>query len=319
MRPPSPPRLSLGTSPESATVPRDRAGVRADAAPRGRATLAVREAGEATERDGDATGAALEPVGPGGGSVAAGSVTTGSVTSAFSERLAERFAARRRLTRVRVAVLAAGAAVVAGVAYLVLASPVLALHSDAVRIEGTGTVVDPTAVAALAAAQDGTPLARLDVPALEARIGRLNGVKSVDVARAWPDGLDVAIVSREPVAVVARDEGFAFLDPEGVQVAVADRAPDALPVVDIPLGGRSADALSAVLTVLGALPPELLGQVSGAGASSADTVHFRLADGARVEWGSADSPALKIRVLEVLRQRPASVYDVSAPTMPVTR
>jgi cell division protein FtsQ len=42
-----------------------------------------------------------------------------------------------------------------------------------------------------------------------------------------------------------------------------------------------------------------------------------------VEWGSADRNALKARVLLTLRSAPASagaaVFDVSAPTLPITR
>lgn len=295
MRPPLPPRL----------IPSESEGARP--APDG----AVVQPGAVAvaEPPGPREAGALGPVRP-----------DGSVSTAFSARLAERTAARRHLTRMRLAVLAAVVAVVGVLAYLVLFSPVLALEPGASRIEGTGTVVDPEAVAALVAAHEGTPLARVDVSVLEDRIGALNGVKAVAVSRSWPHGLDVAITSREPVAVVPRDEGgFALLDPEGVQVGVADRAPDGLPVVDVPVGEPGAAALTAVLSVLGSLPPELLAQVSDAGATSADTVRFALSDGARVQWGSADSTALKLRVLEVLRQRPASVYDVSAPTMPVTR
>lgn len=296
MRPPLPPRRLPPPSVEAGSAPDAVAGGQAGA-------VAV------VEHPDPGVAGSLGPVRP-----------DGSVTTALSERLAERTAARRHLTRMRLAVLATVLVVGAVLAYLVLFSPVLALEPGASRIEGTGTVVDPEAVAALVAAQEGTPLARVDVSALESRIGRLNGVKAVSVSRSWPHGLDVAITSREPVALVPRDDGgFALLDPEGVQVGVADRAPDGLPVVDVPVGEPGAAALTAVLTVLGSLPPDLLVQVSDAGATSADTVRFALSDGARVEWGSADSTALKLRVLEVLRQRPASVYDVSAPTMPVTR
>ena len=62
----------------------------------------------------------------------------------------------------------------------------------------------------------------------------------------------------------------------------------------------------------------IVGRITGQ-----DTVHLVLADGAQVEWGSADDTALKARVLQTLRAAPASagaaVYDVSAPTMPITR
>lgn len=293
MRPPSPPRLS-----------------RAETQGTG---LAQDEADAAWPAEEDAAGpTVLMPA----GRVAYG---TASVSTRLAERLAEKVAARRRLTRLRVAALAAGVAVLVGLAYLLLASPVLALAPGRIEISGTGTTVDPDAVAAIVDRAVGSPLARIDVDDLEAAISGLTPVRSAEITRVWPNGLAVAVVSREPVAAVPSGRQYALLDVDGVQVGLAEAPPEGLPRLDIPMVGRTADALAAALRVLGALPPELHSLVSEAGATSADTVRFRLSDGARVEWGSADSSALKARVLEVLRQRPAAVYDVSAPTMPVTR
>lgn len=313
MRPPAPPRRVTGDG--SARPPARPGGPTgaptATSEPAGRA-VAVRERrppGMTGDVEAGAAGAA-------GWSV----VRPGStVSTRLADRLAERTHARRRLTWLRLAALGACAVVGAVLAYVLLFSPLLALDAGAAQVSGLGTTVDPGAVGDIVQSVDGIPLARLDTRALTHRIGAVSGVKSVEVSRDWPSGLTVTIVSREPVAAAPRDDGFALLDPEGVQVGTVDVAPETLPTVDVPEGARGADALRAVLTVLGGLPPELLAEVSGAGASSGDTVRFRLHDGSRVEWGSAESSALKLRVLEVLRQRPASVYDVSAPTMPVTR
>ncbi len=211
-------------------------------------------------------------------------------------------------------------AVLALVAVLVLVSPVLALRRDGAAISVSGSTVDPAAVAAVVDAEVGTPLARLDVADLTRRIERLPDVRSASVARDWPGGVVVDVVAREPVAAVPRDGTFALLDEDGVQVGEpVDQPPEGLPMVEIPRGERIAEALAAALSVLGALPAELLAELTAAGADSPDTVWLLLADGSRVEWGSADHPALKARVLEVIRQRPAAVYDIAAPGMPVTR
>nr|QMS48141.1 cell division protein FtsQ [uncultured bacterium] len=81
--------------------------------------------------------------------------------------------------------------------------------------------------------------------------------------------------------------------------------------------------MTAVLTVLQLLPPELAAEVATASADSQDTVVFVLRDGATVQWGSADQSALKVTVLQTLRtaeaSRGASVFDVSAPTLPITK
>ena len=99
------------------------------------------------------------------------------------------------------------------------------------------------------------------------------------------------------------------------------------PLLRVPGGLMPRAALgfltTAVLAVLERLPVELADQVVAASAESEDTVRLTLADGALVEWGSADQSALKARVLLALRASPASagasVFDVSAPTLPITR
>ncbi|WP_199425205.1 cell division protein FtsQ/DivIB [Actinotalea solisilvae] len=247
-----------------------------------------------------------------------------AVVSDAADRFAERAAVRRHLLRRRVvlavvAVLAAGA-----LGWLLLLSPVLALDAAQVRVEGQGTVVDAAAVAAVVAPHDGTPLPRLDTVALRRAVLDVPGVRAAEVAREWPHGLLVTVVSREPVAAVPQTGGgVALLDVEGVQVGRSDTAPEGLPVVSVPLEDPGARALTAVLTVLQQLPPELAAQVETASADSQDAVRFGLRDGVTVEWGSADQTALKIRVLQTLRTAAPSAtathYDVSAPELPITR
>lgn len=250
---------------------------------------------------------------------------------ASAERFAERAAVRRRLTRRRVAWAGAGVVVVGTLGWLGFVSPVLALETDDVAVVGQGTVVDPAGVLAVVAPHAGTPLPRLDTVGLRRAILDVPGVRAAEVSRDWPHGLRIELVSREPVAAVpaqadgpgAGQAGFLLLDVEGVQVGRAPTVPAGLPVVTVPLDDEDARAMTAVLTVLQSLPPELADQVTAAGAATEDTVRLTLADGAEVEWGSADQPALKARVLLTLRGAAASagsaVFDVSAPTMPITR
>lgn len=232
---------------------------------------------------------------------------------------------RRRLARRKVVVLVAGLVAAAALGWLLLISPVLALDVDEVVLRGQGSVVDEAAVAAVVASHDGTPLPRLDTVGLRREVLDVPGVRAAEVARVWPHGLRITVVSREPVAAVPQGDGdgFALLDMEGVQVGRVAAAPEGLPVISVPLEDEGARAMTAVLTVLQQLPPGLASQVRTASADTQDTVRFTLRDGAKVEWGSADSSALKAKVLHTLRTATASkdakVYDVSAPTLPITR
>ncbi|MBO3087447.1 cell division protein FtsQ/DivIB [Cellulomonas dongxiuzhuiae] len=254
-----------------------------------------------------------------------GPVRPAVVSTTSRERFAERARARRNIARRQVLGAAAAVVGVAGLGWLLLVSPVLALDLAQVEVTGAGTVVAVDQVLAVVADRSGTPLPRLDTVGLRDQVLEVPGVREARVVRDWPHGLAVQLVSREPVAAVpeaAPASGLALLDEQGVQVGRADVAPAGLPVVDVPVGEER--TLSAVLSVLEQLPPDLLAQVESVAARTQDTVTMQLRDGgARIDWGSADETPLKIAVLAALRAAPeaggAQVFDVSAPRMPITR
>jgi len=251
------------------------------------------------------------------------------VSTRSQERFAERARARRNLARRQVVLVVSGIVGALGLAWLLLLSPVLALDPAQVTVTGAGTVVAVDQVQAVVALRAGEPLPRLDTVRLRDDLLQVPGVREVRVMRDWPRGLSVTLVSREPVAAVpevtppagATTPGFALLDQDGVQVGRADAASAGLPVVDVPVD--DARTLTGVLAVLRRLPADLLAQVQAVSATSQDTISLGLRDGATVVWGSADETPLKIAVLTALRASPAaagaSVIDVSAPRMPITK
>ncbi|MFD1504112.1 FtsQ-type POTRA domain-containing protein [Georgenia yuyongxinii] len=240
------------------------------------------------------------------------------VSTGLTARMAEREAAARRLRLVRAAVAAGVLAVLAAVAWVLLASPVLALEE--VEVTLTGTTVDEATVRAVVEPELGTPLLRVSTSAITARLRDIPQVEKAQVVRSWPRGVAVSVVAREPVAAVAQGEGWVLLDADGVQVAAGGAVPEGLPQVTVPLDAadETAPALRAVLAVLAALPEDVLGQVATAGASGTAQVTLTLDDGATVRWGSAQESELKTQVLRVLRQQTAGVYDVSVPRSPTT-
>ncbi|WP_456820940.1 cell division protein FtsQ/DivIB [Cellulomonas sp. URHB0016] len=251
-----------------------------------------------------------------------------SVVSTTSvARFAERAQARRTVARRKVALTACGVGAAAATGWLLLLSPVLALEPGEVEVRGAGTVVAVDQVLRVVDTHASTPLPRLDTVGLRDRVLEVPGVREARVTRAWPHGLTVVLVAREPVAAVPEPggsgaaPGYALLDMDGIQVGRVDVAPDGLPVVDVPVGDKR--ALRAVLSVLERLPADLLAQVAGVSAHTQDTVTMTLRDGVEVDWGSAVETPLKIAVLGTLRASPAtqgaSVFDVSAPRLPITR
>lgn len=239
----------------------------------------------------------------------------------FLERLAERARAQRRLAWRKILVGLGAVAALAGLAWLVLGSPVLALDAEEVTVGGVGegTTVSLAQVMDVVEPQAGTPLARLDAGALTEQLETITTVRSVTVHRAWPTGLDVQVVARVPVAVAEGEEGPVLLDADGVVVGSAQDAPEGLPIVTVPLEDeRVGQTLEAVLTVLAGLPEGLRSDVVTAGASSPASISFELTDGEEVRWGGVEESELKAAVLEVLREREAQVYDVTVPRTPTT-
>lgn len=265
-----------------------------------------------------------------------GPVAPPVVSTSSVERFAERARARRNLARRQILLVGASTVLVGALGWLLFVSPVLALDPVQVHVEGAGTVVAVDQVLGVVQAHAATPLPRLDTVGLRDEVLEVPGVREARVTREWPHGLAVVLVAREPVAAVpepvgAADgapqgaqpapAGFALLDMDGVQVGRVDAAPEGLPVVDVPVGDKR--TLGAVLSVLQQLPAELLAQVGGVSALTQDTVTMSLRDDVQVNWGSASETPLKVAVLSALRASAAAagatIIDVSAPRLPITR
>ena len=216
------------------------------------------------------------------------------------------------------------AVVVLGVlAWGVFFSPLFALDVTEVRISGEGTVIEPDDVVAVVDSVADVPLTRLDTVALRARILDVPGVRDARLTREWPRGLTVELVSREPVAAVPDGTGVVLLDDEGVQVGRADAAPEGLPTMTFDVAAEGRRTLESALILLNALPEGLAREVATISAESPDDVRMTLRGGATVLWGGKSDAALKVRVVEVLRTakktKGSRVFDVSAPTAPITR
>lgn len=241
----------------------------------------------------------------------------------MSERHAEQKAMRRhRVTRLVIA-WGATAVVVAAVTWALFASDMLSFDADHLVVKGTGTTVDMNAVVAVVAKLEGTSLALVDISDLREEILQVPNIRDVSIQRQWPSGLAVDVVAREPVAAIPVEGGMALMDQDAVVVDTVPEAPAELPVINIPLTGDDERTLDAALAVLKSLPDELRAEVASIAAASQDAVTLTLRDGVVIEWGSSHDSALKAQVLATLRlaevSKGAAVFDVSAPTFPITR
>ncbi|HEU0286362.1 MAG TPA: FtsQ-type POTRA domain-containing protein [Nocardioidaceae bacterium] len=202
--------------------------------------------------------------------------------------------------------------------WVVYASSWLGVKS--VDVDGT-SYLTPREVERVADVPIGTPLARLDLNAVEDRVAELPAVASVDVERDWPDGVHIVIQERTAIAVVKQDHKLHGMDADGVLYRTYRHRPDRLPLVRAgQLDDKgSADALHEVAGVIASLDRHIARKVDHVEVASMDAIELVLSNGKQVQWGSAAQSDLKARVLAALLKVNASVYDVSVPEQPTTR
>lgn len=208
-------------------------------------------------------------------------------------------------------------AVVAVLVWLAFWSPVLAVRT--VQVTGV-TGADKTAVSGLVDVARGTPLARVDLGAVEERVRSRRTIAEVSVERGWPSTLRVRAVPRRPALVLKNPQGqLEVVDATGVAFGVVKTPPAGVPVVTAAsTKGTTQAALESALSMIRTLPEDLASQVSAIRVSTANLVEFTLG-GVKVVWGGADAADRKLEILRALLPTKPEVIDVSAPDTPVTR
>ncbi len=223
---------------------------------------------------------------------------------------------RRQLRRFGPVLLALLAVAVLGAAaYAIYFSTWFA--ADRVEVQGGATVPD-SAVVRAAALDPRTPLARVDLDAVDARVSELAAVADVAVHRSWPHTIMITVKERQPVATLYRHGSWQLLDKEGVLYRTTPQRSRDLAVVQFQ-GAVTQVALQEVGRVVTALPTQIRSQMRRVEARSMDSIRLVLRDNREVVWGSAAESDRKVAVLLLLLRRPAAVYDVSVPEQPTTR
>ncbi len=223
---------------------------------------------------------------------------------------------QRRLRTARPWLIAVGVVAVLGLAgYAVFFSSWL----TAERVNVTGEdFLDDDQIEAAGAVDLGTPLVRVDLDEIQARIAKMPAVESVEVHRSWPHTVSIDVVERTALVAVHQDGSWWVMDADGVVFRETGTAEPGLPTVTF---ADEADlaARQEVASVVSALPADLLGDVRRVSARSMDSITLALRNQVQVRWGSADESDLKVEVLGLLLKKvKASSYDVSVPEHPTT-
>jgi cell division protein FtsQ len=208
------------------------------------------------------------------------------------------------------------ASVLLAVVLIVVAAfctPLLGVRS--VVVTGTRNLTSDQVLAA-AAVRPGTPMLRLDVGGIEARVRQLPRVFQVGVFREWPATVRIDVTERDPVGYLAVPGGIHLVDSTGIDYATVAAPPPGLPKVLLSGVSPSDQRTEAVVGVLAALPAQLRPLVLTVAAPTPGSVTLGLAGSRTIRWGSAAESGLKAEVLAALMTRPGKIYDVSSPQLP---
>lgn len=235
----------------------------------------------------------------------------------------DRWVARQqRRRRLRLVALLAVVALIAGAVWTVFYSSVFSVRDiRVIGLSDEGQVAGAAQVENAAGIALGTPIALVEADRATARIGELPWVDSVEVRRAWPDAIVLAVTERVPVAVVESDNPF---DPEGDSIrqgvdsdGVVFDPPGGLWLTDPVIRGEPG-AIPEAVAVVASLPEDIERRVREVQAVSPDDIRLLLGNDAIVRWGNAQEAEFKSEVLTSLLPRRARGYDVSAPQLPTT-
>lgn len=221
---------------------------------------------------------------------------------------------RQRGRRSAGAIVAVVAAVVlvAG-AVVVWASPVLGLET--VTVQGARSPEVIAEVEAAVGVADGTPLARIGMDAVRARVGAVSAVASATVVRDWPHGLMVTVKERAAVATTQANGSWWLIDRTGLPFRQLAERPKNLMPLELATPGEGDRATLAALGVLASLSPEVRGKVIAVAAANEYTVMLRLVGDRTVVWGADTLAAAKNAVVPAMLAQPGKVFDVSDPTL----
>lgn len=246
----------------------------------------------------------------------------------FTERAKERKRASARVIAVRVLAALAGAAVLAGLTWLLFFSTVFRLETGAISVTGANEWVSAQTIHAIADKQAGKSLFLVSTNDVANQLKDIPGVSEAKVSRRFPKAMNVQITAQKPAAMLKSGDTLTAVDAEArVLNSVSSKDVDGIPVIEVKdvqtsLKNRS---VKEALTILGALPESMRQQITKVTAETQDSVTTTLDGGERViVWGDSSQLKLKMAVVDKIINDPNVIgerhqVDVSAPLKPIIK
>lgn len=219
-------------------------------------------------------------------------------------------ASRPRLDRVPWRPIGIGALAVVLLAWLVWASPFLAVRT--VSVTGVALLTEDQ-VREAADVPIGRPLARVDTDAVRRRVAALPAALAVRVSRGWPGTLHIAITERTPAVAVKADKVYRIYDANGVMFESVGSVPARVVLIEFPATDHPERPLRDALTVVASLTTQLRAELVKLVVNSPAGIVLMLRKDRVVTWGDAEQSDLKAKVATALLAQKGKQIDVSVP------
>lgn len=246
----------------------------------------------------------------------------------FRARVGEGRRARTIAVLIRAGIVALVLAIVAGLVWLLLFSPVLRFETDGISVVGANEWVSADEVAAVAEPQVGRSLLVVSTEDIARQLKAVPGVTSADAVKNWPHGITITVAAQKPAAVLrAADGSLTAVDSQARVLNAVGASVDGIPVIDVDgVGEGLADrAVQQALQVLASLPESMRQRITKVTAHTQDSITTELDGGNRVVvWGDASELELKKAEVDRIINDPAVIGDrhqvnVSSPRKPIIK
>ncbi len=240
----------------------------------------------------------------------------------LSERRQERRAERRRI-RLKQSGYVLGA--VSGfllILWIILFSPLFTYdyHVGDIRGLADNSIVDKNKLADVLKSHNGEHVLLFDDEKLQADVeNTIAEVDRISSVYRFPNRLAFDVVAHVPVACVVDGEECQGIAQDGTKLTVPSDQLASLPKIKgFPEDIDRKDAMTALMSVLDALPDDFRATISQLSIDQHQMVQLTLTDGRTVAWGKSEENDRKAKILASLLGLEAKFIDISAPNAPVT-
>lgn len=201
------------------------------------------------------------------------------------------------------------------------------LEVKKIEITGTSrlTIIQNAISASAGHLTIGKPMARVNVRVLNRTLKNISWVATEQVYRNWWKGLvRIEVTERTPIAYFDKGTGhYVYLDENGTEFTTPEFL-QKLPQISFATDDQ--ESQQSVARLLSQMPNDFILGLQGVQVSSSAFIEMQVSFTGKVltiKWGSDQDISTKIKVFRALfalaENSKATIFDVSAPTAPITK